>query len=155
GPVHIAFGDVTHKGTIVLAPGTESADLTNPVDVEVAYGTLMLGSPAGSDLISNITTVTVDKGARLDLNGIDFVPNTTVIDGVVTNTSNTGATFQSYVESTVSGAITGNLYLYVVTGEMTLTGKNTYKLGTQIANGATLSLGDGHGGGTILGGTSI
>ncbi|HEY1708601.1 MAG TPA: autotransporter-associated beta strand repeat-containing protein [Rhizomicrobium sp.] len=157
-PLNITFGDATNQGTIVLAPANQSLNTTNPVDVTVADGTLQLGSDAGggiSGLMSTITTVTVGGGATLDLNGFSFDPNIAVIDGTVTNSSATENEFQSYVNSTATGSITGNLDIFVVSGTMLLNGSNSYTGGTTIASGAELDLGNGGNGGTILAGSPI
>ncbi|HEY1710711.1 MAG TPA: autotransporter-associated beta strand repeat-containing protein [Rhizomicrobium sp.] len=157
-PFSVTFGDATHKGTVVLAPVAETEEPSTtprPIDVTVADGILQFGAANGNAnaLLNNIDTITVAAGATLDVNGNGFDPNTTVIAGTLTNSSATAAIFYSFVGSTVSGAITGNLQVAVETGTMTLTGTNSYTGGTTI--GSELDLGNGGAGGNILAGSAI
>ncbi|HEY1710712.1 MAG TPA: autotransporter-associated beta strand repeat-containing protein, partial [Rhizomicrobium sp.] len=153
-PVSITFGDVTHKGTIVLDPASDGPVFGQPVAVTVADGILRLGSSAASDLFSG-ASVTVGAAARLDLRGFEFAPVATTITGILTNTVATAAEFESHGTSTASGSINGNLDLLVYSGSMTLTGANTYTGGTTIDSGATLNLGNGGTGGSLLAGSAI
>ena len=89
-----------------------------------------------------------------DLGGSDVAMTSLSNFGVITNSSATTATLLNTRASVSSGAITGNLTLWVLHESLTLSGANTYTGGTEIFD-AILQLGDGFSDGSIVGDIDI
>jgi autotransporter-associated beta strand protein len=150
GVASAIFGSAIDTGTVVLAPTSSSGG--NPASIiEVAGGTLRFGNALSANIGSNLTSVTVDAGATLDLNDFNAGVNTLLGAGAVTTGANAATTLSLTGNGNFSGAITGAGQVNVVSGTTIFTGTNLYSGGTTIGLGSTLQLGNGGATGSIIG----
>lgn len=141
------FGDSAgHDGVIVFNP---MADPEIAEAFHIAAGVLRFGGAGAAALFEDCTSLTVDAGATLDLNGYlvgPYGPNTLSGAGALTNSSATAATLTIYqnvhsapAASTFAGAVSGKLTLEVE-NNLTLTGAGSFTV-VQIDGGASVTIG--------------
>jgi autotransporter-associated beta strand protein len=145
------FGSATDTGTVVLAPTSGmSGDIVTSA-LEVAGGTLRIGSFLSAGAGQGVASVTVDGGATLDYDGFSGTIRSLLGAGSVQIAGGT-LTLQS-ATSNFAGTIAGSGgALSLISANVTLTGANTYNGGTTIDAASTLTLGNGRAGGSIVGG---
>ncbi len=143
---------ITNAGTIRGgnggAGGAGSAAGFTPAGVAGAGGTGGVAITGANLTVNNSGTITggLASNGTTRANAITFTSgnNTLLVNGgtitgniAVTGTLNLGAASLQ----TVSNVITGTGALVINTGQVTLTGTNTYTGGTRVANGAALTVG--------------
>ncbi len=146
---------ITGAGTVnVNGNGSGIVSITAPVGnftgpSNVSTGTLQLNA---DNAWSNASTLTLNGGTNLQVNGNQTIQNLTSNGGGVAIANGKTLTVNSAAGSTISGAIsgTGGALVKSGSGTLTLTGTNTYTGGTSITAG-TLQLGSGGSNGTLTG----
>ncbi len=139
------FGDGANDGTVVfkvnggVAPG--------PFSMRVNAGTLKGGDAVFGNLTAAATSVTVATGATLDLGGFGATTQQLLGAGKVINSGASAMLLD--IGGTFGGVISGRVKL--TTGNVTLTGDNTFTGGASITSGNTLQLGIGGATGSIVG----
>lgn len=146
----VTFNDTTNPVNF-NGPGTLlfNGSLNYPTDassnpqsgtITISGGTLQLGN---SNAFPVVASPTISSGATLDLNG-----NSIEVKTIGTSAGNimltNGATLQMDAASgTLSGTISGTGSLYIYSGNLTLSGNNSFSGGTTVGNSAsTLTLGN-------------
>jgi autotransporter-associated beta strand protein len=120
----------------------------NAYSVTIQAGTLKVLDIASDILLGNDTSTTVQAGATLDVGGNAPLINVLQGGGSVTNS---GAAVALTVQNgDFSGSISGPIAL-TVSGNLALTGTNTYTGGTTINSLADLTLGNNGSTGSIAG----
>src|SRR5262249_9186509 len=123
--VTLDFGAPTADGAVVWHSAASS--VVGPTAINVRSGILKGGDGSFSDLFDTADT-TVDSGAVIDLAGFSTEITNLAGSGVVTNSGTAAAL--TLGEGGFDGSITGPLSLTIggtiVTGEVFLTGDNTY-----------------------------
>jgi autotransporter-associated beta strand protein len=145
----VTFGSAGNTGTVVVGPGVTANNPLSSIDVE--FGTLRNGG--GLTALSDAASHTfVNSGATLALNDISSGIFGLTGSGSV-NLGTNAATTLNLSSSNFAGVI-GGAGGVDITSPSTFTGANTYKGGTLISNGQTLTLGSGTTG-SIVGSVSI
>ncbi len=159
------------ESTLVVtnASGTFSGNIQGAGNLTVSGGTETL---TGINTFTGTTTIA--SGATLVLSGAGSLPGSTITaDGTFDMSgASSSATFASLSGSGAvklgansitlnnaaddfGGVISGSGGLTVSGGTQILSGTNTYTGGTSVTSGATLQLGDGATGGTVIGNVAV
>ncbi|MBL8380623.1 MAG: autotransporter-associated beta strand repeat-containing protein [Burkholderiales bacterium] len=134
----VTIGTSGATGTVIWnTPGGSS--LGGSAALNVAFGTLKLGSGTSNFPVNFIGAVSVGPNGTLDLNGADASPPTS-FSGSGRITSSVGTPTFTTGGGSFSGVIDGSLGLSVTNASLSLTGAN-YTGGTAIASGLTLTIG--------------
>jgi len=148
GAAHLTIGDAVNNGTVVWYSGGISTIVNIPGDsLEVAGGTLKAGDGGFGFLTTNLGSVTIDAGAKIDIGAFTtFFEN---LFGAGTITGLAGTTVE-LGDADFAGTIAGGVSLEVI-GAAFLSGGSSYTGTTTIDSGAVLVLGHGGTGGAVPG----
>jgi autotransporter-associated beta strand protein len=147
---NITIGSGGATGTVVWNSGGVVGISYQGGAWNIAGGTLKAGTgDLARYLLHYASSLTVNSGATLDLGGFDAYL-TAALSGSGRITTTSGAPMLELQGSSFAGTIDGAVFVNAY-GNTTLTGANTYSGGTFINGGATLFLGNGGAGGSIVG----